>query len=34
MRSIAQSLGPAFFDWVDPVTTLIKDELISDKTSS
>jgi len=34
MRSIAQSLGPAFFEWVDPVVTLMKDELIMDKTSS
>lgn len=34
IRSIAQSLGPAFFDWVDPVVTMLKNELIMDKTSS
>jgi len=34
MRSIAQSLGPAFFEWVDPCVTLIKNELINDKHSS
>ena len=34
IRSIAQSLGPSFFEWVDPVVTMLKDELIMDKTSS
>jgi len=32
--SIAQSLGPAFFEWVDPVATLVVKELMVDSTSS
>jgi len=34
IKSIADSLGPAFFDWVDPMATLIVENLMVDHTSS
>jgi len=34
IKSMADSLGAAFFDWVDPVATLIVKEMMVDQTSS
>jgi len=34
IHNIAEALGPAFFDWVDPVANLIVKDLMLDSTSS
>lgn len=34
IHNIADALGPAFFDWVNPIANLILKELMLDSTSS
>jgi hypothetical protein len=34
IKSMSDSLGPVFFDWVDPVATLVVNEMMVDLTSS